>query len=361
MLGVHVLARETIKPSSPTPPHLKFLELSFLDQSLTNYSINIILFYSATHPNGIAEISDHLMPSLSDVLTRFYPLSGRLKKRPSSDKIYVECNDEGVEFTITRIEHDLDSFLANPPIKELGRLFPMGGSSFSSFNQPPLSVQLNEFMPGSGYALAVRMSHKLADGTSFAKFLKAWADVARTGGVHARPKFESAVLFPPRDVAPEVEFLPVAQSMLAPALLQISARQIETLRGTAYVRERHARPTRVEAVIALLWRCAMRAAVGEARTRNTEALVPVNLRPRMRPPLTEDYFGNLFALVYPSGSEQLGAEHEQGFLEGRLRDAISGLNGTTHEELMAAVAVVVERAVGLAAERAELLVLGPCK
>ncbi|KAK1319891.1 BAHD acyltransferase [Acorus calamus] len=98
----------------------------------------------------------------------------------------------------------------------------------------------------------------------------------------------------------------------------------------------------------------MRAAVGEARTRNTEALVPVNLRPRMRPPLTEDYFGNLFALVYPSGSEQLGAEHEQGFLEGRLRDAISGLNGTTHEELMAAVAVVVERAVGLAAERAEV-------
>ncbi|KAK1271682.1 BAHD acyltransferase [Acorus gramineus] len=255
MLSVRVLTRAIIKPSTPTPPQLKFLELSFLDQCLPNYSINFILFYSAGHSNGIPEISHHLRSPHSDVLTRFYPLAGRLKKHHlSSDKIYVECNDEGVEFTTARVERDLDSFLADPPINELGRLFPAGGSSFSSYDEPLLSVQFNEFTPGGGWALGVSMSHKLADGTSYAEFLKAWADTARGRGVHARPKFESAALFPPRDVA--------------------------------------ARPTRVEAVIALLWRCAIRAAGGVARGRRLEAAVPVNLRPRLRPPLTEDCFGN---------------------------------------------------------------------
>ncbi|KAK1319176.1 BAHD acyltransferase [Acorus calamus] len=356
MLSVQVLKRETIKPSTPTPPHLKFLDLSFLDQYIYNGSINVILFYSAAHPNGTAEISDRLRSSLSDTLTRFYPLAGRIKKCPSSDKIYVECNDEGVEFTTSRVEHDLDSFLADPPIMQLGQLFPMGGSSFSSYDRPLLSVQFNEFTPGGGCALGVTMSHKLADGTSFMEFLKAWADVTRGRGVHACPKFESAALFPPRDVLPEIQITPAAQST---ARLLIRARQLETLRDSpAYAQERARTPTRVEAVIALLWRCAMRAAVGEARARRPEGLVPVNLRPRMRPQLTEDYFGNLFAVVYPSGGERVGEEHEQGFLEGRLREAISGLNGATHEELMAAAAVAAERAVKAAAERAVAIAAG---
>ncbi|KAK1318448.1 Vinorine synthase [Acorus calamus] len=346
MMSVQVLSRETIKPSTPTPPHLKFLELSFLDQCLPNYRINFLIFYSAGHSNGIPEISHHLRSSLSDVLTRFYPLAGRLKKHhPSSDKIYVECNDEGVEFTTARVERDLDSFLANPPFNELHRLFPAGGSSISSYDQLPLSVQFNEFTPGGGWALGVSMSHKLADGTSYAEFLKAWADTARARGVPARPKFESAALFPPRDVAPEIEFIPVVPSIIAPARLLIRARQLEKLRGAAYARER-ARPTRVEAVIALLWRCAMRAACGEARGRRPEAAVPVNLRPWLRPPLTEDYFGNVFAMVYASGVGWEGAEeHEQGFLEERLREAIRGLNGEAREELRTAVAVAegVER------------------
>ncbi|KAK1294574.1 Deacetylvindoline O-acetyltransferase [Acorus calamus] len=101
----------------------------------------------------------------------------------------------------------------------------MGGSTFLSFDQPPLSVQLNEFTLGDGCAVAVTMSHKLADGTSFAEFLKAWADTARACGVHARPKFESAALFPPQDVMPES--MPVAPSMLMPARLLIRGEQLE--------------------------------------------------------------------------------------------------------------------------------------
>ncbi|KAK1318415.1 BAHD acyltransferase [Acorus calamus] len=177
------------------------------------------------------------------------------------------------------------------------------------------------------------MSHKLADGTSYAEFLKAWADTARVRGVHAQPKFESAALFPPRDVAPEIEFTPVVQSIISPACLLIRERQLEKLRGAAYALER-ARPTRVEAVIALLWRCAMRADGREARGRRLEAAVTVNLRPRLRPQLTKDYFGNIFAMVYASGVGWEGAEeYEQGFLEGRLREAIRGLNGEAREEL----------------------------
>ncbi|KAK1270015.1 hypothetical protein QJS04_geneDACA014043 [Acorus gramineus] len=105
---------------------------------------------------------------------------------------------------------------------------------------------------------------------------------------------------------------------------------------------------------------AVRDARGRGRGGRAEArgVGPCKPAAAMRPQLTEDYFGNLFAVVYPSGGERVGEEHEQGFLEGRLREAISGLNGATHEELMAAVAVAAERAVEAAAERALGLSIG---
>ncbi|KAL7170180.1 hypothetical protein ACSBR2_035104 [Camellia fascicularis] len=94
-MEVVVISRNTIKPSTPTPPNLSHFQLSFLDQ-IVNRNIVPLIFY---YPLGIFEDdskatnltrSDQLKKSLADVLTKFYPLAGRLK-----EDLYIDCNDEG--------------------------------------------------------------------------------------------------------------------------------------------------------------------------------------------------------------------------------------------------------------------------
>ncbi|KAM3266359.1 hypothetical protein P3L10_003353 [Capsicum annuum] len=85
-MNVKVLSKECIKPSIPTPQHLRNYKLSFLDQCSPCSYIPIILFYNVNHHHH-----DVLKKSLSETLSYYYPLGGRLK-----DVNSIECNDEGI-------------------------------------------------------------------------------------------------------------------------------------------------------------------------------------------------------------------------------------------------------------------------
>ncbi|KAL7170182.1 hypothetical protein ACSBR2_035106 [Camellia fascicularis] len=93
-MEVVVISRNTIKPSTSTPPNLNHFRLSFLDQ-IVNRNIVPLIFY---YPLGIVEddtkaanltISYHLKQSLANVITKFYPLASRIKK-----DLYIDCNNE---------------------------------------------------------------------------------------------------------------------------------------------------------------------------------------------------------------------------------------------------------------------------
>lgn len=93
-IEVETLAREIIKPSSPTPHHLRNLKLSLLDQIIPVEQTAVILFYRGnddTHHHS--HISQQLKQSLSEILKIYYPFAGIIK-----DHILVECKDNGVEY-----------------------------------------------------------------------------------------------------------------------------------------------------------------------------------------------------------------------------------------------------------------------
>lgn len=93
-IEVETLAREIIKPSFPTPHHLRNLKLSLLDQIIPVEYTAVILFYRGnddTHHHS--HISQHLKQSLSETLKIYYPFAGIIK-----DHILVECKDNGVEY-----------------------------------------------------------------------------------------------------------------------------------------------------------------------------------------------------------------------------------------------------------------------
>ncbi|KAH7838598.1 hypothetical protein Vadar_028781 [Vaccinium darrowii] len=131
-MNIKFITKETVTPSSPTPPHLRTFNLSLLDQLSPSYYINLLLFY-ATNPNtaGVGdsgekskkrtETSQRLKKSLSETLTRFYPLAGRMKTLAS---IVVDCNDEGVHYSVAEvINHSLTDLLQQPESEELAHSF----------------------------------------------------------------------------------------------------------------------------------------------------------------------------------------------------------------------------------------------
>ena len=74
---VEIIKRETIKPSSPTPSHLKTYKLSLLDQLTPVVYVNIVFFYPKNEIT-FEQKSHQLKKSLSKSLTRFYALAGRI-------------------------------------------------------------------------------------------------------------------------------------------------------------------------------------------------------------------------------------------------------------------------------------------
>ncbi|XP_060217217.1 acetyl-CoA-benzylalcohol acetyltransferase-like [Lycium barbarum] len=109
-LDIQIQTRKMLKPSTPTPKHLKSLKLSLFDQGAPRMYVPI-LFHYLPSSEGIIERCDKLQKSLAETLTKFYPLAGRF----SEDEFSIHCNDEGVEYVETKVKADLAEFLQQGP------------------------------------------------------------------------------------------------------------------------------------------------------------------------------------------------------------------------------------------------------
>ncbi|KAI6695892.1 hypothetical protein NL676_023602 [Syzygium grande] len=90
-MQVEVTSRETIKPSSPMPHHLKTFNLK----------------------------------SLSEALARFYLLSGWLDE----NNLHIDCNDAGVLYVEARVDCLLLEFVEKTDIRLLDKFLPLHGVS----------------------------------------------------------------------------------------------------------------------------------------------------------------------------------------------------------------------------------------
>jgi shikimate O-hydroxycinnamoyltransferase len=117
-MNVEIVSREIVKPSSPTPHHLRNFKLSFLDQIAPPFYTSIIFFYDSKQDdlNGDEfERSSSLRKSLAETLTRFYPLAGTLVYEDFS----IDCSDEGVDYIQARAPCKLSEVVEKPSGKVL--------------------------------------------------------------------------------------------------------------------------------------------------------------------------------------------------------------------------------------------------
>ncbi|KAM7271903.1 hypothetical protein ACFE04_031117 [Oxalis oulophora] len=287
-MKVEIVTKETVKPSTPTPPSLKTYNLSLLDQFVPDCYVSILLFYPANFDKGnekIDNISHCLKSSLSEALTRFYPFAGRVNDCNTS----IDCNDEGAIFIEARVEGVMALVLDEYSDFSIRKKFRLGGKEYpekAEIENHLLQVQANFFECG-GLVIGLSMSHKLADASTMSTFIKAWSDTSLNS-----------------DNTPAISYSDFSMASILPASLSrtpysvppnlaVQKRyvfdkcKISLLKEKA-IREGVMDPTRVECVSSLLWKCLI-SAKSRFRVESTQLSSIfnqlVNLRTRSIPPL----------------------------------------------------------------------------
>lgn len=175
-LKVQIFSRKLIKPSNPTPGHLRSFKLSLFDQLAPPLYVHILFYYLLDENHSRARNDKRyaqMEKSLSRVLSEYYPLAGRFLK----DELLIDCADQGVEYFEAQVNGKLAEFLqGGPEIELLNKFLPWDPPPSPYLVTSPLvAVQINKFDCG-GVVLGIRISHFIADASSMMTFLKEWAN-----------------------------------------------------------------------------------------------------------------------------------------------------------------------------------------
>lgn len=333
-MKVHIVSTQLIKPSSPTPFDCRDYKLSFIEEKIPHTYIPLILYYSAQKNCKIkqSQMSKWLKLSLSETLTQFYPMAGRIKGQSS-----IDCNDEGIFYAEAEVDGHLSDLLQTPDVQIVDQLSPCKSSGSISDAKELLAIQVNLFKCG-GLAIAICQSHRIADGCTLCSFIKGWAAMAAKAcglsNMVSAPGFYSASLFPPRD-SPDFKPDPKAPSVQPPVEKLVTKRfifnssHINLLRSKVMARWSMAKPTSVQVVSAYIWKCCM-VSKGLGRNDTSVAFHPVNLRRRIIPPLPDSSFGNIFQMAHGLTN---GDEDWIGLVE-KLRSAIGKIDQNFCKKLL---------------------------
>ncbi|GFP93926.1 vinorine synthase [Phtheirospermum japonicum] len=330
---VQIISKELIKPSSPTPDHLKTHKLSLTDLLTPPVYISLLFFYEADEFKGLTQSTDdhtqicHLLKqSLSNTLTIYYPLAGKI----DPENFTIDCDDNGVEFVAARAQDRLGDIIENPNLKSLEKYLPMDPLGGIYKGEGTLFMAQVNFFECGGVAVAACVSHVVADGDALMKFMKEWTAAYRGQNPSSSPSSDFGSManhLPARDLS---------DSSISPALLfgdenvvmkrfmfdreklsalkQKATTTTTTTDNYGYVKD----PTRVELITAFIWKHFLENKLLDAKKSFVAHVV--NVRRRMSPSAETGHpLGNEHFLAVAWTPPRVPELHE---LVGQLRRAI---------------------------------------
>ncbi|KAL3812779.1 hypothetical protein ACJIZ3_014047 [Penstemon smallii] len=306
---VDIVTIDMIKPSYPTPLHLKNLNLSFLDQTSPSVHFHVILYYEAYPSNNgshnYEKMSLKLKQSLPEALVTYYPLAGRIR-----GTCWVDCNDAGAEYIEVRFpDIQLSDVIGKCEPERLNKYVPMvprGGEDI------PLSVQVNFFGCG-GAAVGLCISHKVTDAT-FGSMTSRFPPITDFHLFQPPPP-------PPPGATPE---------NIVTKRYVFDESKLAMLKNFVTVGPyNEINPTRVEAVTAFIWKNFIDAVINRDKNKVQNilfaAMHSMDIRSRASPPFPQNFFGNACAMALME-KEMDSKKEEGGFtyhdLAVKMRDAI---------------------------------------
>ncbi|KAJ8755462.1 hypothetical protein K2173_019260 [Erythroxylum novogranatense] len=340
-MRVEIISRKLVSPSSPTPPHLRSLKISALDQLPAPIYPGVIFYYLANE--NTTERDKRLERSVSEALSIFYPLAGRYHKK----HLLVDCQDQGVEYLEAHVSEKLSQVLhGNIQVEQLNHLVPFLVESDTS---PLLAFQINKFECG-GLAIGLRISHRIADGFTMTSFMSTWATTCRVGTHRvSSPGFCLSSLFPAKHIPGMTEDSSIMKSEIKVVTKNYTfdrkvisnLKAISTTAASLSGLLVHHQPTRLNVVTAFIWETLMK--VGKSRRGYLRPSVlshAVNMRGKTTLPIPEEACGNFFrqaiARFLPNDSTEL--HHLVNLVTDAIRNAISDCNTATNcDDLLSTV------------------------
>ncbi|CAI8615257.1 unnamed protein product [Vicia faba] len=292
-MEIEKVFRETIKPSSPTPSHLRIYPLSFIDNIFV-CNVPLLFFYNPNKSCDQNSKISQLKRSLSHVLSKYYIFAGRLKNR-----ITIECDEQGVSFLVTKIKNKLSDILKHPEEKLLNSLF-ADGLQWKDVDPSAalVAIQINCFECG-GMAISICMNHKCGDASTLINLMKEWAIINKKleeenekellilpfplheGGGSIFPQKNLPIF--PESVHNRQKNMACKRFVFQPSIIKF----LKELASSSSVRY----PSRVLVIKAWIYKHAISSMGINFKTSSFQMVV--DLRKRMIPPLSEKCVGNI--------------------------------------------------------------------
>ncbi|KAL9232850.1 hypothetical protein vseg_007914 [Gypsophila vaccaria] len=314
-ITVEIKSTESIKPSSPTPLHLKQYKLSYLNQILPLVPIFPtcgLVFYTAPPEARPLDIS-RLKSSLSQTLTKFYPLAGKINNTT------VNCTDDGLPFYEAEANCTLSTLLTSSRKLESMALFLPPSESLGMTDDKlvqeltHLAIQVTLFACG-GLSIGWYDIHKLLDGISAASFFKHWAALSAQTSKDdiVQPNLEACTsTFPPTSKSLELPVVNVYKEEVerSPTVTKsfvFKKSSFGKLKAMC-VSDKVPNPTSFQAIAAFLWEKTSGASSSTTASPSDSVMhVTLDIRPRATPPLPNESIGNLAVITVARADSQAG-------------------------------------------------------
>ncbi|KAE9615639.1 hypothetical protein Lal_00017118 [Lupinus albus] len=166
----------------------KYFPLSVLNHCMENNNIKVVYYYQTSQERVVGEITKKLRETLSEMLSYFPIVTGRLIREDGRGYWKIKCNDAGVRMVEAIAKGSVEGWLTNVDRKKELNLVYCDDMIQKSYYWSTFSVQVTEFEEG-GLAIGLSCTHLLADPISVTNFIKAWAEISLIGKMIDPPMF----------------------------------------------------------------------------------------------------------------------------------------------------------------------------
>ncbi|XP_027108874.1 acetyl-CoA-benzylalcohol acetyltransferase-like [Coffea arabica] len=305
-LKVQIFSRKLIKPSNPTPSHLRSFKLSLFDQLAPPLYVHVLFYYLLDEDHNRAKNDERfaqMQKSLSWVLSKYYPLAGRFLR----DELLIDCADQGVEYFEAQVNGELVEFLQERPEIELLDKFLTWDPPPSPYlaTSPLVAVQINKFECG-GVVVGIQISHFIADASSMMTFLKEWANSCTSPTEVYKvlsPNYNDHIvsIFPARTLSGPKPRPPADYpAKIVTQRFLLDETMIEKImEGAALSCSKcNFHPSRVVVALALIWRALLGVCLAKrGHFRDSIVAIAMNLRGKTALTISEPNYGNFWTSV----------------------------------------------------------------
>ncbi|GAU18474.1 hypothetical protein TSUD_366570 [Trifolium subterraneum] len=285
------------------------IDLTPWDLQFLPYGVNQKgLLYHHTLKLDISNQIEHLKHSLSSTLEMFPPFTGRLKIKECEDNTIscsIKCNNEGALFVHATAENtSVDDILGPTYFPQiLHSFFPLNGvKNYEGTSNPLFAIQVTKLV--DGIFIGCTINHVVADGTSIWHFINSWAKISK--GCLEITKIPSFKRWFPNGIQLPIRFPFTMEqqnnhynndnhnevnSKPSVRLFHFTKENIAKLKFKANLEAGTENISSLQALFTHIWRSIMHSKNLDLE-EEVDFVVVLGIRPRLIPPLKEDYFGN---------------------------------------------------------------------